>query len=123
MSDKKRILIVDDDPDIVELYSNALATKNYVIETAADGEEALMKVIENKPDLVLLDIMLPNMHGIEVLQKIREDQKIKTVKVIILSALSDSQTLMQAKKLGIEDFLIKAQYSLPEVISRVEQAL
>lgn len=123
MAEQKRILIVDDDSDILDLYKEALTSRNHLIETAGDGEEALVKIIEAKPDLVLLDIMLPNMHGIEVLNRIRSDEKTKNLKVIILSALSDSQTLAQAKSLGITDFIVKAQYSLPEVVARVEQAL
>ena len=100
-----RVLVVDDEPDSVELLQEFLTGKGYEIVTASNGEEALRKVKEERPHLVLLDVRMPDMNGLDVLRKIREfDQE---VGVIMVTAVNEEDTGRQALKLGAFDYIVK----------------
>jgi CheY-like chemotaxis protein len=100
-----RILIVDDEPDAVELLREFLAGKNYEVSTAANGEEALRKVKTERPHMILLDVRMPGMNGLEVLRRVRQfDQE---VGVIIVTAVNEEETGREALKLGAFDFIVK----------------
>ncbi len=100
-----RVLVVDDEPDSVELLQEFLTGKGYEIVTASNGEEALRKVKEERPHLVLLDVRMPDMNGLDVLRKVREfDQE---VGVIMVTAVSEEDTGRQALKLGAFDYIVK----------------
>lgn len=114
------ILLIEDDPPMVRMYSTKLKTENFEVEVAYDGEEGLKKIKEQKIDLVLLDLMIPKLGGMELLEKVRADEKLKKIPVVILSNLSQEQDIQRAKELGVKDFLIKSNYTPSQVVEIVK---
>ena len=102
-----RLLIVDDDPDIVETLKKRLIKEQYEVSTAFDGEEALLKVKEDNPDIILLDLMLPKINGFEVLKEIREKHRDKWRPVIIISAKNELESVKQCYDLEADHYLTK----------------
>jgi CheY-like chemotaxis protein len=100
-----RILVVDDEPDAVELLRDFLTGKGYEVSAAASGQEALQKLKQERPHLVLLDIRMPKMNGLEVLRQIRQIDR--EVGVIIVTAVNEEQIGREALKLGAFDFIVK----------------
>ncbi|RJP81372.1 MAG: response regulator [Desulfobacteraceae bacterium] len=92
MSDKKFILVVDDDPDLVESVSLKLESENFVVEKAYDGVEALEKIKEKQPDLVLLDVMMPKKNGYDLCDELKTDDQYKDIVVVLLTAVGDAVT-------------------------------
>ncbi len=92
MSDKKYILVVDDDPDLVESVSMKLESHNFVVEKVYDGVEALEKIKEKQPDLVLLDVMMPRKNGYDLCNELKSDVKYKNIVVVLLTAVGDAVT-------------------------------
>ncbi len=90
MSDKKLILVVDDDPDLVEAVSMKLEAKDFEVATAYDGEEAMVKIDEKKPDLVVLDVMMPKKNGWDVCDEIKNNDGLQDIVVVMLTAVADS---------------------------------
>ena len=100
-----RVLVVDDEPDALELLQAFLGAKGYEVLTASDGEEALQKVKEERPHLMLLDVRMPKMTGLEVLKRVREiDQE---VGVIMVTAVNEEETGREALKMGAFDYITK----------------
>ncbi len=102
-----KILVVDDEPDIVEFISYNLKNKGYQIATASDGIEAVKKAKEFKPDLVLLDVMMPNKDGMQALREIRQTPGLENIAIIFLTALSDEKSEIEGLKLGADDYIAK----------------
>ena len=100
-----RVLIVDDEPDAVEMLREFLTPKGYEVITALDGEEALRKVKEERPHLILLDVRMPKMNGMEVLKRVREIDH--EVGIIMVTAVKEEQTGRQALQLGAFDYITK----------------
>ncbi len=120
----EKILIIEDDKFLRDLLIKKLNDVGYIVVYAVDGEEGLKKSREEKPDLILLDLILPGLNGFEVLKQIKADpSEIKNIPVIILSNLGQSDDIEKGKGLGAEDFLIKAHYTLSEIIEKVQQTL
>jgi len=92
MSDKKYILVVDDDPDLVESVSMKLESHNFAVEKAYDGVEALEKIKVKQPDLVLLDVMMPRKNGYDLCNELKSDAKFKNIVVVLLTAVGDAVT-------------------------------
>ena len=119
----KKILIIEDDKFLRELISRKLAREGYQTSEAVDGEEGFQKVKTEKPDLVLLDLILPGIDGFEVLSKMKEDVSVSQVPVIILSNLGQKEDVDKGLKLGAIDYLIKAHFTPGEIIEKVRTAL
>jgi two-component system alkaline phosphatase synthesis response regulator PhoP len=102
-----KILIVDDEPDIVEFISYNLKNKGYLISTAHDGVEAMRKARDFRPDLILLDIMMPHKDGLETLRELRALPEFKDTAVIFLTALNDEKYEIEGLKSGADDFISK----------------
>lgn len=119
----KKILVVEDDRFLRELITRKLASEGYDVSEGIDGEEGLKKVKEVKPDLVLLDLILPGIDGFEVLSKIKEDANISATPVIILSNLGQREEVERGIKLGAIDYLIKAHFTPGEIIEKVKTIL
>lgn len=119
----KKILWVEDDDFLAGMIAKKLLTIGVDFDRASDGESALRSIDTKKPDIVMLDIMLPNMSGTEVLQRIKENPDTKNTPVVMLSNLSQSDDLEKAKELGATKFLVKASMTLDEIISEMENIL
>src|SRR6185312_6018235 len=98
-----KILIVDDEPDIVEFISYSLKSKGYLIASAKDGVEAIRRAREFHPDLILLDIMMPNKDGIETIQDLRKMPEFEGTAIIFLTALSDEKHEIEGLRVGADD--------------------
>jgi len=116
----KIILLVDDDPLIIRMYQKKLSGDGYKVNTAFNGEEGLTSIKKEKPDLILLDVMMPKMNGVEVLKALKKDSESKGIPVIILTNLGDDDKEIQAAKdLGALEYLVKSDISLEELSDRV----
>ncbi len=120
---KPKLLIVEDDEFLVDLLLEGFSDQKIEIEVAYDGEKALEKVKEVKPDLILLDILLPKIDGFEVLKRLKEDKSTANIPVVILSNLGQKEEIQRGYKLGAVDFLVKASFSLEEVVKKVKKYL
>jgi two-component system, OmpR family, alkaline phosphatase synthesis response regulator PhoP len=117
----KKILVVDDEPHLIRSLTFILAKEGYEISMASDGEEALKKIGENKPDLIFLDIMMPKKNGYEVCETIRNVPELKDIYIIMLSAKGWDIDRAKATNVGANEFMSKP-FSPLEVVSRVRKA-
>lgn len=118
-----KILIVDDDVDLRELYKTTLQNEGFDVKTAENGEDALSQIMQDKPDLIVLDIMMPKIHGMDTLDIIKATPETKEIKVLILSALSDQKMMDRAKELGVVDYVVKSQSDMSTVVDHIKEAL
>ncbi len=123
MEDKKLILLVDDDLTLREMYGERLKTEGFEIVQATNGAEAIQKAKEIKPAVVLLDIMMPKVNGFDVLKMMRADPDLKSVPVIVLTALIQDVDRIQGKKLGASDYIVKSETMPGEVIAKIKGVL
>lgn len=115
----KTVLIVEDEQSMQRALKNKLEHAGYVVCTAIDGEDALVSLRGSKLDLVLLDLIMPKMDGITVLRQMKADDQLRSVPVVILTNLSSGDKVAEAMQLGTFDFLVKANYSLDDVLKKV----
>lgn len=115
----QKILIIEDDKFLRELIARKLIQENFEISEAVDGEEGLKKIKEEKPALILLDLILPGIDGFEVLTKMKEDPGLASIPVIILSNLGQREDVERGLKLGAVDYLVKAHFTPNEIIDKV----
>lgn len=117
----KKIAIIEDDVEILNMYKIKLELAGYAVVTAENGIDALKVIKSEKPDLVLLDLLIPEKDGYEVLDEIRKcsDQKIKSVPVLVISNLSNEDDIAEAKSLGATDFLVKAKVNPSSILDKV----
>ncbi|MGB3988494.1 MAG: response regulator [Minisyncoccales bacterium] len=118
-----KILVVEDDKFLRELISQKLTREGYDVKEAIDGEDGVVKVKEEKPDIILLDLILPGMDGFEVLAKIKDDPEVENIPVVILSNLGQRDDVERGLKLGAVDFLIKAHFTPGEIIEKIEKVM
>ncbi len=123
MLNDKVILIVDDDLTLLEMYVERIKAEGAVVLQAHDGEEALIQAKESHPSLVLLDIMMPKINGLDVLKKLKEDSETKEIPVLILSALADDERHKVARELGAVDYIVKSETLPVDVIAKMNKAL
>lgn len=114
------ILIIEDDEFLRGLISKKLFSENFAVSVAADGKEGIKKIIKEKPDLVLLDLILPGIDGFEVLQKIKKEEATATTRIIVLSNMDQKEEIDRAIKLGAEDYFIKAQMTPDEIVEKIK---
>ena len=118
----KKILVIEDDVNIVELIKFNLEANNYIVDVAYQGKEGLMKIYDFMPDLILLDIMMPELDGLGVLNQLRNDDKIKNIPVIIVTAKSSELDKIVGFEIGADDYITKP-FSVNELVSRVKAHL
>jgi len=123
MSEKAKILVVEDEEILLAALEEELNQGGYETQGAADGSEGLEKIKSFKPDLVLLDLVMPKMERMQVLKKMKEDSETKNVPVVILTNLSDYERISEALSLGAKDYLVKANYSLADLLDKVKTVL
>ena len=119
----KTILIIEDDKFLRELITRKLLNEAYEVSEAIDGEEGIKKIKEGKPDLILLDLILPGIDGFEVLSKMKEDPALASIPVIILSNLGQKDDVEKGLKMGAVDYLIKAHFTPGEIIEKIKVVL
>jgi len=119
----QKILIVEDDKFLRELIVKKLLGENYDVVEAADGEEGVKKIKEEKPDLVMLDLILPGIDGFGVLSQVKEDPAFASLPVIILSNLGQKDDVERGLKLGAVDYMIKAHFTPGEIIEKIRTIL
>jgi len=120
----KKILIIEDDKFLSEMYATKLKEAGFEVEAAYDGEEGLYAAEEFNPDLILLDILMPKMDGVQVMKKLREDSWGKNVPVILLTKLDlDDQKLREIVQYGAAYYLVKRDWSLEDVVKKVKEVL
>lgn len=123
MVEGKVILLVDDDLTLREMYDERLKAEGFDIVQASDGQEALAKAREAKPNIILLDVMMPKINGFDVLRQLKDDPDLKEIPVIILTALIQDVDRMQGKKLGAADYIVKSETMPGEIISKIKNVL
>lgn len=121
MTETKKVLVADDEPTIRRLVSRTLTGKGFEVVEAADGEEALMKVTTDKPDVVILDVMMPKLDGWEVRDAMRRDPNLKEIPIIILSAVGEFEDQLRGLESGAEDYITKpfAPEELVEAVTSI----
>jgi len=119
----KKILFIEDEATLQKTFGDILGQAGYKMISALDGETGLRLVRTEKPDLILLDLILPKVHGFEVLKKLKENPETKKIPVIILTNLEGMEDIEKAIELGATTYLVKTQYTIEEVIDKVKKAL
>lgn len=118
----KKVLLVDDDHSLRQLY-NVELSKEYQVVEAVDGEDGLLKAKSEKPDLILLDVMMPKIDGIAYLTKIKDDAELAKIPIIMLTNFGQENLIQQAFNLGITDYLLKYKVTPSEMAQKVNQVL
>jgi len=119
----KRILLVEDDPFLIDIYTTKLKEVGFKIDVAEDGKKAFRLLTQKTPDLLVLDIVLPHIDGWEILRKIREKKQFRDLPVIILSNLGQRQEVKKGLELGATKYLIKAHYTPSEIVEQIKEIL
>ena len=119
---RARVLVVDDEADLVRILQFGLQSIGYQVETACDGQEALKKAREMKPDIILLDLMLPKLDGYKVCRLLKFDERYKNIPIIILSARTQEGDQLLAMEMGANRFITKP-YDFQEVLGHIETLL
>jgi len=119
----KKILLVEDEEIMINLLQRKLTVEGYEVSVAREGEEGLEKMREIKPDLILLDIIMPKMGGFEVMEEMQKDIELKKIPVIIISNSGQPVEIDKAQALGAKDWLIKTEFDPQEVIDKVKKQI
>jgi DNA-binding response OmpR family regulator len=119
----KSILLVEDDDALANVYMMRLRAESFEVKRVANGEDALAAAKEQKPDLVLLDAMMPKVSGFDVLDILRNTPETANLKIIMLTALSQESDKQRAQGLGVDDYLVKSQVVISDVIDRIKYHL
>ena len=120
---KKKILLVEDDDALASAYTSRLVAEGFEIKRVRNGEEGLSAAIQFKPDLVILDAMMPKVSGFDVLDILRNTPETTNLRIMMLSALSQESDQKRAKDLGVDDYLIKSQVMMSDVVARIKSNL
>lgn len=119
----KNILFIEDERELHKSLKEILEIENIELLSAFDGEEGLKKAQETKPDLILLDLVLPKLHGFDVLKKIKEDEELREIPLIILTNLEGVDEVEKALELGATTYLAKSSYTLMEIVKKIKETL
>lgn len=120
---KKKILLVEDDTSLSAVYRSRLELEGFDIQEVHNGEDALSAAIEYKPDLILLDAMMPKISGFDVLDILRNTVETANIRVIMLTALSQPKDKERAEMLGVDEYLVKSQVVIGDVVDRIKHHL
>ena len=119
----KKILFIEDESTLQKALGDILQQKNYKVISALDGEIGLRLAKSEKPDLILLDLILPKMHGFDVLRQLKDNSETKEIPIIVLTNLEKMDEINQAIELGATTYLIKTEYKIGEVIEKIKKTL
>ena len=120
---RKKILLVEDDEGLAQVYVTRLDIEGFEVRRVPNGEDALAAALEFKPDLILLDVMMPKVNGFDVLDILRNTPETTNIKIIMLTALSQEADRKKAEEMGVDDYLVKSQVVIADVIERVKMHL
>ncbi len=120
---KKKILIVEDDVYLADVYRTKFEKEGYEVKVSSDGESGVKTAIEWKPDIILLDIMLPKMDGFDVLEELKNHAETKNIPVIMWTNKSDSTEAERAKKMGATEYLVKVYHTPTEIVDKIKNHL
>jgi two-component system phosphate regulon response regulator PhoB len=120
---QKKILLVEDDDSLAAVYVTRFEAEGFVVRRVPNGEEALAAALELRPDIILLDVMMPKVSGFDVLDILRNTPETANLKVIMLTALSQEADKQRAQELGVDDYLVKSQVVIADVVERVKSHL
>lgn len=120
---RKKILLVEDDDALAGVYQTRLQAEDFDVRRVPNGEDALAAALDYKPDLILLDVMMPKVSGFDVLDILRNTPETTNVKVIMLTALSQDADKERAQSLGVDDYLVKSQVVIADVVDRIKHHL
>lgn len=123
MEEKKKILLVEDDTSLAAVYRSRLELEGFETREVNNGEDALSAAVDFKPDLILLDAMMPKISGFDVLDILRNTPDTANIRVIMLTALSQPKDKERAENLGVDDYLVKSQVVIGDVVDRVKHHL
>ncbi|HSX01611.1 MAG TPA: response regulator [Candidatus Saccharimonas sp.] len=118
-----KVAIIEDDIAIVQMYRTKFENEGYQVETAGDGETGLELIESYQPDIILLDLMMPNMNGLDMLQKLRAQPGGKDAKVVVLTNMGDTETATRVYKMAADDYIVKAEMTPKDVAERVKKLL
>jgi DNA-binding response OmpR family regulator len=119
----KKILLVEDDDTLANVYKTRLHAEGFDLKRVPNGEEALAAAMEYKPDLILLDVMMPKVRGFDVLDILRNTPETTNAKIIMLTALSQDTDRQRAEEMGVDDYLVKSQVVIADVVDRIKHHL
>ncbi len=119
--DKVKVLLVEDDPRVRQLYELVLTMEEYEVVCAVNGEEGLQKAEEESPDLIFLDLRIPKISGLDLLQMLRNNPKTKDIPVVILSNYDDEATIAKGIELGAREYIIKSRITPKDLPTKVEE--
>ena len=119
----KKVLFVEDDPFLIDIYGTKLKQAGYEIAVQSDGEKVVASILKEKPDVVVLDIVLPHVDGWDILRSIQENEEAKRTKIIILSNLGQKDEVEKGLQLGAARYLIKAHYTPSQVVGEITKVL
>lgn len=119
-----KVLLIEDDPLMIRMYQRKLLSDGFEVDAALDGEEGLVKVRSFRPDLVLLDIMMPKLNGLQVLERVKSDPTISKTPIIVLTNIGSSEDdINRGLELGAVAYLVKSYYRPDEVVAKVKEVL
>ena len=118
-----KLLLVEDDNNLREIYAARLGAEGYDIVTAVDGEDALAVAVKERPDLIVLDVMMPKISGFDVLDILRSTPETKDAKIMMMTALSQDSDRERGKQLGVDKYIVKSQVTLEDVVDHVAELL
>ncbi len=119
----KKILLVEDEETLIRMYEEKFERAGFKVKVARTAEEGIEMIMGERPDLVILDIILPNKNGIYFLEKIREDKSLNDLPIIVFSNYDNPEAEKAVKKLGVDDYIIKANHDPEEIIKAIEEKL
>lgn len=119
----KKVLIIEDDPYIADMYAAKFKMEKYEIKLAKNGVKAFNELQKEKPDIILLDLLMPKMDGYEFLEQFKKKKEFKNIKVIILTNLGQKREIERGLKLGADDYVVKAYFTPEEVVKKIESLL
>lgn len=116
----KRILLVEDDEGLAQVYVSRLEIEGFAVRRVPNGEDALAAALEFKPDMIMLDVMMPKVNGFDVLDILRNTPETTNVKIMMLTALSQESDRKKAEEMGVDDYLVKSQVVIADVVERLK---
>jgi DNA-binding response OmpR family regulator len=119
----KKILLVEDDDALANVYETRLKAEGFDLRRVPNGEDALAAALDYRPDLILLDVMMPKVSGFDVLDILRNTAETTNMKIIMLTALSQGSDRQRAEELGVDDYLVKSQVVIADVVERIKHHL